>query len=45
MLEAIDFKDFFVFIGLISFSALLLIVGNMLSDLLLAVVDPRILYA
>ena len=45
MLEAIDIKDFFVFIGLISFSALLLIVGNVLSDLLLAVVDPRIRYA
>lgn len=30
---------------MISFSALLLIVGNVLSDLLLAVVDPRIRYA
>ena len=30
---------------MISFSALLLIVGNVLSDLLLAVVDPHIRYA
>ena len=30
---------------MISFSTLLLIVGNVLSDLLLAVVDPRIRYA
>jgi peptide/nickel transport system permease protein len=44
VLNAIGFKDFFVFIAVVSFSAVLLIVGNLIADLLLLIVDPRIRY-
>ncbi len=44
MLNALAVKDFFLFTGLVSVSILILIVGNVLADVLLAVVDPRIRY-
>lgn len=45
MLNALQVKDFFLFTGLVSVSILILIVGNIIADVLLAVVDPRIRYA
>jgi peptide/nickel transport system permease protein len=44
MLVALQVKDFFLFTGLISVSILVLIVGNLIADVLLATVDPRIRY-
>lgn len=44
-LNAINQRDVFVYLGLLVISTLLLIIGNLLSDLLLAVVDPRIRYS
>jgi peptide/nickel transport system permease protein len=44
MLTALDVKDFFLFTGLVSVSILILIVGNVIADVLLAIVDPRIRY-
>ena len=41
---AIQQQDLYVVMGLLVLSALLLMVGNLLSDLLLALVDPRIRY-
>ncbi|HEX7003410.1 MAG TPA: ABC transporter permease [Trueperaceae bacterium] len=43
-LFAIQRQDIYVVLGLLVVSSLLLMVGNLLSDLLLAVVDPRIRY-
>lgn len=43
-LNALNMRDVFVYLGLIVISTLLLIIGNLLGDLLLAVVDPRIRY-
>lgn len=43
-LEAIGRQDIYVVLGLLVISSLLLMVGNLISDLLLAVVDPRIRY-
>lgn len=42
---AIQQKDLYVVMGLLVLSAILLMVGNLISDLLLALVDPRIRYA
>lgn len=42
---AIQQKDLYVVMGLLVLSAILLMVGNLLSDLLLALVDPRIRYS
>jgi peptide/nickel transport system permease protein len=44
MLNALRVKDFFLFTGLISVSIVVLIVGNLVADVLLATVDPRIRY-
>ncbi len=44
-LNAINTRDVYVYLGLLVISTLLLIIGNLLSDLLLAVVDPRIRYS
>lgn len=44
-LNAINQRDVFVYLGLLVISTLLLIIGNLLSDILLAVVDPRIRYS
>ncbi len=43
-LEALRQQDIYVVLGLLVISSLLLMVGNLISDLLLAVVDPRIRY-
>lgn len=43
-LEALSRQDIYVVLGLLVISSLLLMVGNLISDLLLAVVDPRIRY-
>jgi peptide/nickel transport system permease protein len=42
---AIQQKDLYVVMGLLVVSAILLMVGNLISDLLLALVDPRIRYS
>ncbi len=44
LLDALLQQDLYVNVGIIALSSLLLIVGNILGDLLLAVVDPRIRY-
>ncbi len=43
-LEALNSQDIYVVLGLIVITTILLMVGNLLSDILLAVVDPRIRY-
>lgn len=43
-LEAIARQDIYVVLGLLVVSSILLMIGNLVSDLLLAVVDPRIRY-
>ena len=42
LLASINSQDLYVFLGLISLTLVLLIFGNLISDLLLAVVDPRV---
>jgi peptide/nickel transport system permease protein len=42
LLKAINTLDVYVLIGLIALTLLLLIVGNFISDVLLAVLDPRV---
>lgn len=44
LLEAIAATDIYVVMGFITITTLLLMLGNLLSDLLLAWVDPRIRY-
>lgn len=43
--NAIQQKDLYVVMGLLVLSAILLMIGNLISDLLLALVDPRIRYS
>lgn len=45
LLEAISAIDIYVIMGLITITTVLLMVGNLVSDLLLAWVDPRIRYS
>jgi peptide/nickel transport system permease protein len=45
LLNSIARQDIYVVLGFLVVSTLLLIVGNLISDLLLAAVDPRIRYA
>lgn len=45
LLEAISAIDVYVIMGLVTVTTLLLILGNLVSDLLLAWVDPRIRYS
>ena len=45
LLEAISRQDIYVVLGLIVVTTILLMIGNLVSDLLLAVVDPRIRYS
>jgi peptide/nickel transport system permease protein len=45
MLTALQVKDFFLFTGLVSVSIVILIIGNLIADVLLALVDPRIRYS
>lgn len=42
---AIQQKDLYVVMGLLVLSAILLMIGNLISDVLLALVDPRIRYS
>jgi peptide/nickel transport system permease protein len=44
-LEAIQATDIYVIMGLITITTFLLMIGNLVSDLLLAWVDPRIRYS
>lgn len=44
LLNAINRQDIYVVLGLVVVTTLLLMIGNLISDLLLAVVDPRIRY-
>jgi len=44
LLTAITSQDIYVVLALVVITTLLLMIGNLLSDLLLAVVDPRIRY-
>jgi len=45
LLEAISAIDIYVIMGLITITTVLLMIGNVISDLLLAWVDPRIRYS
>jgi peptide/nickel transport system permease protein len=45
LLDAITRQDIYVVLGFLVISTLLLMIGNLISDLLLAVVDPRIRYS
>jgi len=45
LLDAIGRQDIYVVLGFLVISTLLLMIGNLISDLLLAVVDPRIRYS
>jgi peptide/nickel transport system permease protein len=42
LLEAITRQDIYVVLGFVVITSLLLMIGNLISDLLLAIVDPRI---
>lgn len=44
LLAAITRQDIYVVLGLVVITTVLLMIGNLISDLLLAVVDPRIRY-
>jgi len=44
-LDAIGNTDLYVLMGLITIGTVLLIIGNLLSDILLAMVDPRIRFS
>lgn len=41
-LDSLSYKDYPVIMGLLMFSAVLVIVGNLLADVVIALVDPRI---
>ena len=45
LLGAIFGRDIYVVLGLLIISTLLLVIGNLISDILLAAVDPRIRYS
>jgi peptide/nickel transport system permease protein len=44
ILAALGAKDVYLYVGFVAMTLVLLVIGNLLSDLLLAVVDPRIRY-
>jgi peptide/nickel transport system permease protein len=44
-LDALNSQDVYIIVGTTAISLVLLIVGNLLSDLLLAAVDPRVRYS
>jgi peptide/nickel transport system permease protein len=44
LLRSIGRQDIYVVLGFLIVSTILLMIGNLISDLLLAVVDPRIRY-
>ena len=41
-LDSLSYRDYPVVMGLLMFSAVLVLVGNLLADILCAMVDPRI---
>jgi len=41
-LDSLGYNDYPVVMGLLMFSAILVLIGNLMADLLVAVVDPRI---
>jgi peptide/nickel transport system permease protein len=44
ILAALGAKDVFMYVGFVAITLILLAIGNLIADLLLAVVDPRIRY-
>jgi peptide/nickel transport system permease protein len=44
ILAALGAKDVFMYVGFVAMTLVLLAIGNLIADLLLAVVDPRIRY-
>lgn len=44
-LNALNQRDLYVFLGFVVVTTILLMIGNLLSDILLAIVDPRIRYS
>lgn len=44
ILQAVTSQDLYLYVGFLAITLLLLIIGNIVSDVLLAVVDPRIRY-
>ena len=44
LLEVLSTKDLYIFVSVAALSVILYIVGNIISDILLAAVDPRIRY-
>jgi peptide/nickel transport system permease protein len=45
LIDAITRQDIYVVLGFLVISSLLLMIGNLISDLLLATVDPRIRFS
>ena len=41
-LDSLSYRDYPVVMGILVFSAIMVLVGNLLADLLCAIVDPRI---
>jgi peptide/nickel transport system permease protein len=41
-LDSLGYRDYPVVMGLLMFSAVLVLVGNMLADLLYVIADPRV---
>lgn len=44
-LDSLSYKDYPVIMGLLMFAALLVIIGSLVADIVIAIVDPRIRYA
>ena len=44
-LDSLNYKDYPVIMGLLMFSAILVIIANLVADILIAVADPRIRHA
>jgi peptide/nickel transport system permease protein len=41
-LDSLGYSDYPVVMGLLIFSAILVVLGNLIADIVVAVVDPRI---
>jgi peptide/nickel transport system permease protein len=41
-LDSLGYRDYPVVMGILMFSAIMVLLGNLIADLLCAVVDPRI---
>jgi peptide/nickel transport system permease protein len=44
ILNALGAKDVFMYVGFVAITLVLLAIGNLIADLLLVIVDPRIRY-